>query len=85
MSDIYVYHQVKREDLYVARTMEATVLGQHTGIMVDLDAEGQIIGVEHLDVDTVEVDGKPVVKWTGEVHELSPGAFMTVLDDGRPG
>ena len=85
MSDVYIYREPKREGRYVARTIEATVLGQHTGIMVDLDAEGNIIGSEHLDVDTVEVDGKPVVKWTGEVHELSPGAFMTVLDDGRPG
>ena len=44
----------------VARTVEATAAGAHTGVMVDLDALGQIVGVELLDVAVVEVNGRRV-------------------------
>lgn len=71
MGDVYLY-MTDRHDKYVARTIEATVYGSHTGIMVDLDAEGHVIGVEVLNVDTVTIGGAPVP--TERVH-LADGVY----------
>lgn len=57
MSDVYVRYLPR--DTHVARTVEAMVNGAHCGIMVDLDAQGEIIGVELLDAEAVQIDGQP--------------------------
>ena len=54
--DVYLRYS----DAAVVRTKEVTVDGAHTDVHLDLDAEGNVIGVEVLDVDTVEIDGQRV-------------------------
>ncbi|MBW0090513.1 DUF2283 domain-containing protein [Pseudonocardia sp. KRD-184] len=54
MSDVYVRYQ----DKPVARTLEDT----RAGITVDLDEDGEVVGVELLAASAVEVDGVEVAQ-----------------------
>jgi hypothetical protein len=54
--DVYLYYEP--EGTPVAKTVSITVLGLHTPINVDIGHEGQLVGVEALDVDTIEVNGQ---------------------------
>lgn len=52
--DVYLQYA----DSPIVRTRELVLDGRHTGLMADLNAEGEVIGVEALGVATVVVDGK---------------------------
>ena len=59
MSDVYLWRMAP-PGVRVDRTVEFTPAGTHTDVMIDLDVEGNVIGIEVLDVDTVQVDGREV-------------------------
>jgi hypothetical protein len=54
--DVYLYYEP--EGTRVAKTVPITAEGLHTPINVDIGHEGQLVGVEALDVDTIEVNGQ---------------------------
>jgi hypothetical protein len=57
MSERRVY--VRYSHNRIAREYEVTVAGAKTPIVVDMDAAGEIVGVELLDAVDVTVDGGP--------------------------
>jgi uncharacterized protein YuzE len=56
----------------VVRTRVLMVDGAHTEIMVDLDAEGGVVGVELIDVEAVVMDGRLATP----VYEIRPGGSL---------
>jgi uncharacterized protein YuzE len=57
--DVYVY--LAARDTAVSRTREVVLDGAHTPVNVDLDVEGNVIGVEILSAHSVEINGRPAL------------------------
>lgn len=72
MSDVYVYYAP--EDTRVMRTVEITVEGIRTPALVDIGHEGQIVGVELLNAESVHVNGQKI--------EPPPMRYYRYTDDG---
>lgn len=55
MSDVYIY-RYKKDD-HFEKVVETRSVAM--GVMVDLDIDGNVLGVEILDAKRIEVDGVP--------------------------
>jgi len=53
--DVYLRYS---EAAVVRTTSVVTMTGTQDHIHIDLDAEGNVVGVELLDVATIEIDGR---------------------------
>jgi uncharacterized protein YuzE len=72
--DVYVYFAPK--GTRVARTVEVTVDGIRTPVLIDIGHEQQIVGVEMSNAKRIDVDGRDVMERIDDLRDQLGQAFL---------